>query len=162
MSKEKKFTLDEAHRQLAIQTNGRIWTLLEKKDRTSLEDDELLYAAYASCYYWLKAGTGVNQQRGEYLIAKAYMSLNSANQALYYAKRCLALTEKYKEEMKDFDIAFAYECLARAYAMNKNKEDGLKYYQLATKAGQKIVDAEDKKIFDGDMAGGEWFGLIEN
>ena len=159
MGQEEKLSLNEAHREFAKSTNGRVWELLEKEVRTQLENDELLYAAYASCYHWFKVGTGVHQQRGKYLIAKVYMSLGMPDQALHHATRCLELTEHHQREMKDFDIAYAYECLARAYAMSGAKDEGLRYYELAMEAGNKIQNPEDKQIFDSDLESGNWFGL---
>ena len=160
MSQEEKLTLTEAHREFATSTNGRVWSLLEKKERTQLENDELLYTAYASCYHWFKVGTGVHQQRGEYLIAKVYISLGMPAQAVHHARRCLELTEHHQREMKDFDIAYAYECLARAYAMSGAKDEGLRYYELAVEAGNKIQEAEDKGIFASDLESGNWYGLV--
>ncbi|MDH3675571.1 MAG: hypothetical protein OES12_08760 [Anaerolineae bacterium] len=160
MATEKQFTIGEAHKEFAKTTNGRIWELLAKENRTQLEDDELLYAAFASCYHWLKVGTGVHQQRGEYLISKVYVSLAVPQQALTHAKKCWELAEQHGDEMKDFDIAFAYECLARAYAMNGDVETGLRYYALAREAGEKIRDAADRGIFEKDLRGGNWFGMI--
>jgi len=149
----------EAHREFAIKSNGRIWALLEKQDRSQLENDELLYAAYASCYHWLQAGTGVHQQRGEYLISKAHVSLGQASEALRHARRCLALTEQHREVMKDFDLAYAYECLARAHALHGDLDEAATHYRRARELGDQIKGSEDKKIFDGDIAGGNWYGL---
>jgi hypothetical protein len=160
MVDDPKFTINEAHNVFARKTNGRVWELLDKKNRTQIEDDELLYASYASCYHWLKVGTGVHHQRGEYLISKVYMSLNMPQQALHHAQRCRQLTEQHRAEMKDFDIAFAYECLARAYVMNGDQETGLKFYELAKAEGEKINNTEDKEIFDKDLVGGNWFGMV--
>lgn len=160
MKPKETLPLHEAHREFAKITNGRVWTLLEKEDRTQRENDELLYAAYASCYHWFNVGTGVHQQRGEYLIAKVYMSLNMPDQAVHHAARCFELTQQHQPEMKDFDIAFAYECLARAYAMRGSKDEGMKYYALAQEAGNKIKNSEDKQIFDCDLESGNWFGLV--
>ena len=156
---EKKYTLNEAHKAFAITLNGIVWRLLEKNDRSQLEDDELLYAAHACSYHWLQVGTGVHQQRGEYLISKVYISLNRPIPALHHAKRCLDLTEQHKDEMKDFDIAYAYEGLARAHAINGQIEQARDYYGLARKSGDAIKDDEDKSIFDGDFASGDWFGI---
>lgn len=160
MIDDPKVTINEAHTVFARKTNGRIWQLLDQENRTQIEDDELLYAAHASCYHWLQVGSGVHHQRGEYLISKVYVSLNMPQQALHHAQRCRQLTEQHSAEMKDFDTAFAYECLARAYAMNGDREAGLKYYELARAAGAKIVNTEDREIFDKDLAGGNWFGLV--
>jgi hypothetical protein len=157
---EKTFTIAEAHKEFAVQTNGRVWELLGKEDRSQQEDDEMLYAAYGSCYHWGKAGTGVNQQRGEYMIAKAYLSLNNTIEALRHANRVLQLTEAYKDELKDFDFAYAYEVMARALAMNGDLVEARKYFQMSREAGDVIANPEDKKWFDGDFEGGEWFGLV--
>ena len=159
MTEEKKFTINEAHKEFAKETNGRIWALLDKEKRSQIENDELLYVAYASCYHWFKVGTGVHHQRGEYLISKVYISLHISEQALHHAKRCLDLTEQHRNEMKDFDIAFAYECVARAYAMHGDEKEAIKYYDMAKTAGNKIKDTEDKQIFDSDMESGNWFGI---
>ena len=159
-AEEKKLTIAEAHKEFAVQTNGRVWELLGKADRSQQEDDELLYAAYGSCYHWGKAGTGVNQQRGEYMIAKAYISLNNMVEAQRHARRVLELTETYKDELKDFDFAYGYEIMARSLAMNGELEEARKYHQMSREAGDEIDNEEDKKLFDGDFEGGEWFGLV--
>jgi pentatricopeptide repeat protein len=137
-----------------------VWELLGKEDRNQLEDDELLYAAYGSCYHWRQVGTGVHQQRGEYMIAKAHLSLNNRAETLRHAKRVIGLTEGHKKELSDFDFAYAYELMARALAMNGDSEEARKYYQMAKEAGNEIANDEDKKWFDGDFEGGEWFGLV--
>jgi hypothetical protein len=161
MSEEDKtYTIEEAHKEFAVKTNGRVWELLGKEDRSQLENDELLYAAYGSCYHWLQVGTGVNHQRGEYMIAKAHISLNNSVEALRHANRVIELTEEHKEEMHDFDFGYAYEIMARSLAMNGEKEEARKYYRMAREAGDEIANEEDKKWFDGDLEGGEWFGLV--
>ncbi len=61
--------------------------------------------------------------------------------------------------MEDFDIAFAYEGMARANALAGEQEQARSYHQLAEQAGQAIVDEEDRDIFFVELQGGEWFGL---
>ena len=160
MAAEKKFAMDEAHQEFAKTTNNRIWELLDKEVRTQLEDDELLYAAYASYYHLLKVGSAVYQQRGEHLISKVYASLGVPQQALHHAKKCWELTGQHGDEMRDFDLAFAYECLARAYAMNGDMEIGLRCYELARESGEKIRDPADREIFEKDLREVNWFGMI--
>ena len=159
MRNNSRLTLGETHKTFARKTNARVWELLRKENRSSIEDDELLYAAFASCYHWLQVGIAVHRQRGEYLLAKVYISLNVAAQALHHATKCLAMTEQHPAEMQDFDLAFAYEGLARAYAMNEKHAAAREYYELAQEAGSRIKDAEDKEIFDADFSGGNWFSF---
>jgi hypothetical protein len=159
MSETELIDLAEAQRHFALLTNQRVWELLAKNERTLQEEDELLYAAFASCYHWGQIGTSVEQQRGEYLVAKAYMSRDNPAEALAHALKCRQLTEQNAEVMQDFDVAFAYELLARVYAMRGELDMAGQFYRLAQSAGAVIQDAEDKAIFDADFAAEPWFGL---
>ena len=92
----------------------------------------------------------MNEQRGEWLIARVYATLGHADSALYHAQRCRAITEEHPDEMKDFDIAYAFEGLARACALAGRADDAARCKKRAREAGDAIADAEDRKIFDGD------------
>ena len=50
----------------------------------------------------------------------------------------------------DFDLAYAYEALARANAVAGT--DYQAYLQLAREAGENIVEADDKALFLSDLA----------
>ncbi len=156
---EKRYTLKEAHKEFAVKSNGRVWQLLEKTTRTQQEDDELLYAVYASSYHWQNIGTGVNQQRAEYLIAKAYLALDVCQRAIHHAQRCMALTEAHRDQMQDFDLAYAHECLARALAAVDRREEAVQHYQQARALGDQIKAAGDKETFDQDFQANAWYGI---
>jgi hypothetical protein len=119
----------------------------------------MVSSAYASLRHWLEAGTGVHQQRGEWMIARVYSVLGVADRALYHANCCLELTEQHAGEMEDFDRAFACEAVARANAIAGKRDEALKYIELAKKAGEAIADEQSKDIFYGDFNGGDWAGL---
>jgi hypothetical protein len=159
MDEPQTYTLDDAQLEFAKRTNGRVWELLEKPDRTEAENEEMILAAYASLYHWLFAGAEAHRQRGEWMIAHVYTVLKEAEQALKHARRCLELTEKYRDKMKDFDIAYAYEGIARAYALGGDREKAAKFSAMARSAGESISNEEDKRIFAGDLKGGEWYGI---
>lgn len=63
--------------------------------------------------------------------------------------------------MADFDLAYAHEGLARAYAIAGQREQAREGLKLAKQAGQAIADKERKKIFLGDLCSGNWGGLEE-
>ena len=128
-------------------------------DRTPEEDELMIYTAHASCRHWLEVGTGLNHQRGEWLIARVYTVLGQAGAALRHADRCLELTEAHADLMEDFDWAYAYEGVARANAVAGNSDKALAYFAKAQEAGEAIADADTKKFFDGDLNGGDWAGL---
>jgi hypothetical protein len=61
--------------------------------------------------------------------------------------------------MKDFDVAYAYEAVARAEALTEQVDTARRYLQLAEAQGARIADEEDRTIFFGDLRRGPWFGL---
>jgi hypothetical protein len=159
MSEKESYTIEEAHVLFAKRLNGEVWQLLENPDRTIEDNERMVAAAFASYYHWLHAGDEVNQQRGEWMIARVYTVLDNAQMAVTHASRCLDLTESYKEKMADFDVAFAYEGIARAHALAGEQDVAKEFMRLAEKAGEEIADSEDKEIFMGDFHGGNWYGL---
>jgi hypothetical protein len=159
MSTEPAYTEAEAHRHFAYECNQHVWKLVAKADRTHDEDAEMVDAAHASLFHWRYAGTGVHQQRGEWLISHVYALLGMGDNALHHAGRCLALTAAHQAEMEDFDVAYAYLGMARAHAILSHREDAQKYLALAEAAGKSIADDEDREIFTNDLVGGNWHGL---
>ena len=150
------FDAESAHKHFAPRLNVECWNLLDKDDRTKAEDHRMLLAAFASCYHWLHAGSKVNQQRGEWLIARVYASLGEAENCLKHALRCMAWTDQADDEYLDFDFAYAHEMLARGYALTGNLEQARKYHALAVELGNKIAGEKDREIFLSDLAWGEW------
>lgn len=159
MDAKQNFTLEEAHREFAKQANGKTWDLLMKAERTTEDDQEMLAAAYTSGYHWRIVGTPLHHQRAEWLIAHVLTVLGSAELAVAHARSCQAITETHPDLMKDFDLAYAAEGLARAHALSGNLDQARQWKAKARQLGDEIKDTEDKKIFDGDFNGGDWFGI---
>ncbi|MFX1239572.1 MAG: hypothetical protein ACFFA0_11035 [Promethearchaeota archaeon] len=152
----------EFHEKIAKSTFNKTWDFLDKKDRTAEDDLDMIHTVHTSRYHWgilVSEGKGgpINLQRGEWIISRVYSVLEKGEPALYHAKKCLELTEK--NDIKDFDLAFAYEAMARASALLKNKKDYEKYFKLAKEAGEKIKKKDDKDYFFEDLNGGPWFGM---
>jgi hypothetical protein len=159
MNDEKTYTEPEAHRHFAAKLNGEVWGLLEKADRSRAEDEVMIHSAHASCYHWLKVGTGLHHQRAEWLLARVYSEVGLADTALRHAFRCQELSQEHPDLMEDFDQAYAHEAAARANAAAGNQADALEYLQLAEAAGHLIADDQGKQFFFGDLNGGDWYGV---
>ena len=154
-----KMTLDEAHLEFAKQANGEVWSLLDKGDRPADEDHAMILAAFVSLYHWRVVGTAVHRQRGEWLIAHVFTVLGDVRPALAYAEQCMATTEAYRAQLADFDLAYAYEGLARAYALAGRTEEARRNLAEAQQAGAAILDPDSRSIFEGDVQGGDWHGV---
>ncbi len=159
MEEIKTFTLEDAHKHFAKTIHGRVWELLEKPSRTESENEEMFHAAHASLYHWKFVGNALNQQRGEWLISHVHVVLGHAREALRHAERCFELTQANKDLMQDFDIAYAFEGIARAQAMLCDEKIAREFFHLAQATGRAIADDEDRSIFQGDFEGGDWYGL---
>ena len=147
---EKDLTEEEAiHRQMAIDLFNFTWTLLDKEKRSVEENDDMIHAAHASRFHWGKVGTPVHLERGEWQISRVYSALIQPQAALYHARRCLEICQE--NNIGDFDIAFAYEALARAYSIEGNEAEKTKYFELAVAAAEKIKEADDKDYFLGEL-----------
>jgi len=150
----------KVHEKVAKDCFNKTWDLLEKKDRTPEEDNEMIHTVHASRYHWgvLAAngkGTALNLQRGEWQIARVYNVLEREEPALYHANLCLKLTKD--NEIGDYDLAFAHEAVARASALAGNKKNYEKHLKLAQETGEKIRDKGDRDYFFEDLNGGNWF-----
>jgi len=135
----------EEHRKFAVSLFNLTWSLLDKKDRTVEENDKMVHAAHASRYHWGEIGAPLEFERGEWQISRVYSVLGRSEPALFHAKRCLDICKK--NNIGDFDIAFAYEAMARAHSVAGDKAECEKYLQLATQVGENIKKKEDKDYF---------------
>ena len=145
--------LDPAtRRKLAADLFNHTWTLLEKPDRTPAEDDEMIHSAHASRYHWGEVGVGeqVNLARGEWQCSRVYAVLGRAEPAVWHARRCVAINEEGGHA--DWDIASAYEAMARAYLTAGDLAESAVWKATATVALDGIADADDRDLIEGDLA----------
>jgi hypothetical protein len=135
-------------RQLGVDLFNHVWTLMDKADRTPDEDAQMLHAAHASVHHWSKAGTEINLARGEWQVSRVYTVLSRGEPALWHAQRCLELCTRIAA--KDWDLGYAHEAMARAYAVLGDL-DASRDHVTAARAVP-IADADDKEPLDKDLA----------
>jgi hypothetical protein len=109
----------------------------------------MINAAHASRYHWEIAGTAVNIARGEWLISRVYAILKRAEPCLYHADRCLKVS--LESNLQDFDLAFAYEAVARACKLAGDEVEAANYVVKAKEAGSKIADKNDRTYFFSEL-----------
>jgi len=139
----------ENHKHFAVNCFNQTWDLIEKENRSPEETDRMIHAAHTSRYHWENVGEAVNLARGEWLISRVYAILNRVEPCLYHADRCLKVT--LDNDLKDFDLAFAYEALARACNLAGDEVETAKYITLAEDAGANIADENDRKYFFNEL-----------
>ena len=150
MTEETSLIPDAIHRRLAVDLFNRVWDLLEMEARSSAEDDLMVHAAHASRYHWGEIGSALERERGEWQISRVYAVLGRPEAALYHAQRCLEICTEH--QIGDFDLAFAYEALARANVAARHPADCGEAFLLAEGAAKEIKDDDDREYFLSELA----------
>jgi hypothetical protein len=156
---EPPFDMAKAHRWFGIELNNAAWNWLEAGNYSSPEAEQMVHAAHASCHHWSQVGTVINVLRGECLVANVHAAIGDGKGALRHARRCEQLLGEKSIACADWDIAFAYDCLARAYAAQGDAMRAMDIRAAARAIGDKIADADEKLMFDRWHAAGNWHGL---
>jgi hypothetical protein len=138
------------HRALGAALFNATWTWLETADRSPAQDDLMVHGAHASAYHWRQVGTPKNFARSEWLLARVYAVLNRAEPATQHARRCLELCTTHG--IGEFDLAFAYEALARAAAVDGDHVAARTWVGHARAAADVITDPEDRDLLLADLA----------
>ena len=138
-------------RALAVGLFNHVWTLLELPQRTPAQDDEMLHAAHASRYHWGEVGEAVNLARGEWQCSRVYAVLGRAEPALHHARRCVELNLA-NGAREDWDLASAYEAMARASAVAGDAAACAQWRARAEAELASVRDPEDRQIVEQDLA----------
>lgn len=139
----------EEERKLAITYFNSVWTLMEKEDRTTEDDDLMLHMAHASRYHWGQVGKAEHFARGEWQVSRVYAVLHRSEPCLHHAQRVLDIC--LANEIADWDLAFAYEALARGHAVAGDAEAARAMTERALQAVENVADDEDRKIVLADL-----------
>ena len=139
----------QVQRKLAAALFNRVWTLLEQETRTEAEDAEMIHAAHASTYHWMQIGKPVNRARGEWQCSRVYAVLGLPGPALFHARKVLDICQA--EGIADFDLAFAYEALARASALGGDESEARRWAELARAACAQVAEDADREIVMADL-----------
>ena len=137
-------------RQLAVDLFNATWQLLDTPDRSPDDDLRMLHMAPASRHHWAQVGEPVNLARGEWQVSRVYAVLGRAEPARFHGERCLEICEEYR--IADFDLAYAYEALARAAAASGDGPERDRRLAQARTAAEVVADPEDREHLDGDLA----------
>jgi hypothetical protein len=140
----------DQQRKLGVELFNYVWTLIEKEDRTERETDRMVDAAHASRFFWEEIGEPVSHVRGEWQISRAYATAGRGEPALYHAQRCLDLCQAHG--IGGFDLAYAYEALARAHDVAGDADTARGYAEQASRAAEDIARKADRELLLGDLA----------
>jgi len=144
-----KLTADD-ERRIGIALFNATWTLMEKESRTRDEDDAMVHMAHASRHHWAASGAdAAHLARGEWQCSRVYAVLGRSEPCLHHAQRVLDLCRE--NGIGDFDLAFAYEALARGHALAGDAEQARAYTEEALAAAADITEEDDRELLLSDL-----------
>jgi DNA-binding transcriptional MerR regulator len=138
-------------RTLAAQLFNETWRLLEKENRTRDDDDRMIHTAHASRYHWgqVATATPANLARGEWQVSRVYAVLGRSEPAIHHAQRVVDICTG--NGIGNWDLAFAYEALARAYAVAGDAEAARRWTDKALAAAELITGDVDRDLVLSDL-----------
>ena len=83
-------------------------------------------------------------------MSRVYAILGRGEPATWHARRCLEICQEHG--IGDWDLAFAYEALARASRVAGDLQGRERYLAKAREAGEQIKDAEERQLLESDLA----------
>ncbi|XMB86852.1 hypothetical protein RJG79_03390 [Mycoplasmatota bacterium WC44] len=135
--------LKDFHLKMAKENFNKTWDYIDLGEKRTKQDTlNMIHSAHASRFHWQAVGTPLNLQRGEWQISRVYSLANMPESALYHANACLELT--LDNDIKDFDLAFAHEAMARAYMIAGDVGNKDKHKRLALETAELIKDKGNK------------------
>jgi len=141
------------HRAIGIDLFNRTWDLMGQQDRGTADDDAMLHMAHASAHHWRAEGTGAtanNLARSEWQVSRVYTVLGRGEPALHHARRCLEICQA--NGIGDWDLAYAYEALARAASVAGDPAVAEDWLLRARRAVDDIAEDEDRDAVLADLA----------
>ena len=140
----------QTQKALAATLFNRVWELLEKADRTTADDDEMVNAAHASRYLWSNIGDSQNWAVGDWQVSRVYAVLGRGEPAVHHARRCL--DHAGHVDGQPWLLASAYEGLARAYAVAGDRAAAQEWKEKAEQRLTMVDDPDDREIVERDLA----------
>ncbi|MGH8862640.1 MAG: MerR family transcriptional regulator [Jatrophihabitantaceae bacterium] len=138
-------------RRLGAALFNATWTMLEKEQRTRADDDAMLHMAHASRHHWGRAAdvTPAHLGRGEWQCSRVYAVLGRAEPCLHHAQRYLDICTE--NGIADWDLAFAYEALARGHAVAGDPEQARAFTEQALAAAEQIAEDDERELVLSDL-----------
>jgi len=123
---------------------------MDKKDRTSAENEQMLLLALASLWHWTQRPDCKphNLAVGNYLLSRVYAMLGDAGNASLHATKCLLLSEGDEP----FYLGSAHEAAARAALLGGNDESAATHMAEARRLLALVTDAEDRAQLEEDLS----------
>jgi len=152
VAKRTEFDIGAAHKHFSVICFNKAWELIEKSDRTSEDDEQMIRLSLASHWHWTQRNDygPKNASIAYWQTSRVFAILGRGNEARRYGQLCLEVSQN--KAIPPFFLGYAYEALARSEAVSANPEEMDEYLNLMNQIVEKITDSDEKKMLLDDMA----------
>lgn len=139
------------HKHFSTHCFNHTWKLIEKPNRSSVDNLEMVEFAVTSLWHWKqrKDVTPTNLAIGYWQVSYVYSLTGQPDLALKYALMCKELSEK----LEAFCLGEAYQSLAGATKAAGNNEKTEEYIAKARQILNNLTDPEEKVALERDLRG---------
>ncbi len=140
-----------AHKHFSTGCFSNTWKLIEKPNRSSEDDLEMVQVAMTSLWHWRqrKDVTPTNLAIGYWQVSYVYSLIGQPALALKYALLCKDVSEK----LEPFFLGEAYQALAGAEKASGNNGSMEEYLTIARRILNNLTDPEEKEALERDIKG---------
>ena len=151
MTSTPSFDVEAAHRYFSTHCFNAAWDLLDKKERTPDENEQMIRLCLAATWHWTQRPdcSATNLSVGYWQAARIYAVLGQPDNARRYGQLCLSASQG--EGVMPFYLAYAYEALARAESVAGNGQLMQVYLAEARRLLDRVGEAEERMQLEGDL-----------
>ena len=151
MPKKPDFDQQAAHKYFSAGCFNAAWDLIDKVDRTSEEDEDLIRLSIASQWHWTQREdySDTNASIAYWQISRVYAILGEVENARKYGQLCLEASRG--EDVAPFFLGYAYEALARAESVSGDKDKIDDFLTKARDTAQQVKKADERKMLEDDL-----------
>lgn len=143
------FDIGAAHKYFSADCFNKAWTLIEKAERTSKDDQQMLALSFASLWHWTQREdcSCRNLSIAHWQLSRIFSLLGDVANATRHGETCL----QHSAAEPPLFLAYAHEALARAAALAGDSSRAARHLAEARKLVPLIDDAEDRAMLEKDL-----------
>ena len=142
--------MTHSQRELAAQTFNAAWNLIDKSERTSAEERQMLTLACASRALWEGIGGAEQKVTGDWQVAHVASLLGHGSLALEFASA--AYEGASTSDVPTWLLASTCEGLARAHATAGHVDETATWIEHAERLLATVDDTEDRAVIEGQLS----------
>jgi hypothetical protein len=144
--------LQAAHEHFSASCFNAAWDLIDKPNRSAVDEESMLQLAMASAWHWSKREDCTDQSRSiaYWQISRIHAICGRGPEAVRYGGLCLDVSQA--SEIAPFALAYAYEALARGESVSGNPIETKSWLAKAHEVVEGISDEETQQMLRDDLA----------